>query len=170
MGQGKTPSIEDRLAIHDLLARYAWALDTGDVDGMIDCFTPDGVVIEDVFEDPDIWEGHEGIRRFARHYFSAPGFAGRQHHVSQIQIATESADRCHVRCFAFVTECRGEPPYSLRFAGYYEDWVVKQADTWRFTKRLIRLWEGPILKLFPGQDGKRVGHKRPPELFIKDRS
>ena len=42
-------TVEDRLAIQDLLARYAWALDTGDVDSFVACFTPDAVVIEEVF-------------------------------------------------------------------------------------------------------------------------
>ena len=54
--------VEDRIAIQDLIARYAWALDTGDVDSLVACFTPDARVIEEVFEDPDRWEGHEGIR------------------------------------------------------------------------------------------------------------
>ena len=40
---------EDRIAINDLLAEYAWALDTGDVDALVACFTPDAVVIEEVF-------------------------------------------------------------------------------------------------------------------------
>jgi ketosteroid isomerase-like protein len=43
--------VADRLDIHELLARYAWALDTGDLDGLVACFTPDAVVIEEVFED-----------------------------------------------------------------------------------------------------------------------
>jgi hypothetical protein len=48
---------EDRIAINDLLAAYAWALDTGDVDALVACFTLDAVVIEEVFETPDRWEG-----------------------------------------------------------------------------------------------------------------
>ena len=33
-------TIADRIAISDLLAEYAWALDTGDVDRVVQCFTP----------------------------------------------------------------------------------------------------------------------------------
>ena len=32
-------SIEDRLALQDLIAAYSWALDTGDADGLVACFT-----------------------------------------------------------------------------------------------------------------------------------
>ena len=34
--------LEDRVEIEELMARYAWALDTGDLDGYADCFHPDG--------------------------------------------------------------------------------------------------------------------------------
>jgi ketosteroid isomerase-like protein len=44
------PTVEDRIAINDLIASYAWALDTGDVDAPLACFTPDAVVIEEVFD------------------------------------------------------------------------------------------------------------------------
>ena len=76
-------AIEDRLAIQDLIAAYSWALDTGDTEGLVACFTSDARMVEEVFEDPDIWEGHDGIRGLAKHYFNAPGFPGRQHHVTQ---------------------------------------------------------------------------------------
>jgi len=105
MQPSTTPSLEDRIAIQDLIARYAWALDTGDIDAVANCFTVDGVVIEEVFEDPDRWEGRDGVRALAEHYRTSAGFPGRQHHVSQ-SIVTGDNQRCAVKSFAFVTECR----------------------------------------------------------------
>lgn len=160
-----TLTVEDRLDIQALLARYAWALDTGDVEALVACFAPDGEVIEEVFEEPDRWTGRQGVRRLAAHYFNSPGFAGRQHHVSQILIEGD-AERCTARSFAFVTECRGEPPYTLRFTGYYEDCLVKPGGEWLFEKRVIRLWDGPVLGRFPGR-GARTPRRRPPELQLK---
>jgi ketosteroid isomerase-like protein len=157
--------VADRLAIHELLARYAWALDTGDLDALVACFTPDAVVIEQVFEDPDRWEGHVGIRRLGQHYFSAPGFPGRQHHVTQVLIDGDDS-LARVRAFTFVTECRGEPPFVLRFAGYYEDQVVKRHGEWLFTQRVIRLWDGQVLARFPGH-GEYKPRKRPAELQVR---
>ncbi|MFO1402564.1 MAG: nuclear transport factor 2 family protein [Steroidobacteraceae bacterium] len=158
-------AIADRLEIHDLMARYAWALDTGDVDGLVACFTPDAVIIEEVFEDPDRWEGHAGIRALGQHYANAAGFPGRQHHISQVLIEGD-ATRASIRAFAFVTECRGEPPYLLRFAGYYLDKVEKRQGEWLFTERVIRLWDGEVLARFPGH-GEFKPRKRPPELRIR---
>ncbi|MGB6450345.1 MAG: nuclear transport factor 2 family protein [Steroidobacteraceae bacterium] len=166
MARSKSLTVRDRLAVHDLLARYAWALDTGDVDGFIACFTPDAVVIEEVFEEPDRWEGHDSIRRLAEHYRSVPDFPGRQHHVSQVLMEGNSR-RCAMRSFTFVTECRGEPPYVVRFAGYYEDRAVKVRGSWLFKERIIRLWDGPALARFPGRDGTRTPRRRPPQLVIR---
>ena len=55
-------SIADRLAIGDLFVRYATALDEGDVETVVDCFTADAVL-----ESPAIGRiaGREAIRAFA---------------------------------------------------------------------------------------------------------
>jgi len=165
MPKTKPLTVADRIAINDLLAEYAWALDTGDVDSLVSCFTPDAVVIEEVFEDPDRWEGRDNIRRFAEHYRNVPNFPGRQHHISQLVVQGD-AKRCSARSFAFVTECQGEPPYTLRFAGYYDDKLVKVRNRWLFRERVIRLWDGEVLSRFPGR-GQRTPRKRPPELVVQ---
>lgn len=159
---------DDRFAIQDLFARYAWALDTGHVDDLALCFTEDTVIIEEVFEDPDRWEGRAGVRALGRHYMSAPNFPGRQHHLDQL-LVEGNANEANARSFTFVTECRGEPPFVLRFAGYYEDKLVKVDGQWLFKERIIRLWDGPILSAFPGK-GTYIPRKRPAELQVKSRS
>lgn len=161
-------AIEDRLALQDLLAAYSWALDTGDTEALVACFTEDCRMSEEVFEEPDIWDGHEGIRGLAKHYFNAPGFPGRQHHVTQTQFRKLDDHTVAMRSFAFVTECQGEPPYTLRFTGWYDDTVVRGSDgKWRFRIRTVRLWEGDVLKRFPGHDGQHVPRKRPASLIIR---
>src|SRR5262245_16277448 len=41
---GATISLEDRQEIYDVLARYVWSMDTGDIAGVVATFTLDGVV------------------------------------------------------------------------------------------------------------------------------
>ena len=160
-------SIEDRLGLQDLIANYSWALDTGDAEGLVACFTEDCTMSEEVFEDPDVWEGHAGIRALMAHYANAAGFPGRQHHVTQTQYMPQAEGSVWMRSFAFVTECEGEPPYTLRFAGWYDDHAVKAADGhWRFRRRTVRLWDGEVLKNFPGR-GEWAPRKRPDSLIIK---
>jgi hypothetical protein len=116
MSDGSSASAADKIEIHELLARYAWSFDTADVDGFVSCFAPDAIMCEDVFEEEDRWVGHDEIRSMAEHFFSMPGFGGRQHHVSQILIEG-SNDRCRVRAFIIVIEPRdGEPAPSRSLA------------------------------------------------------
>jgi hypothetical protein len=163
MTQTAPLSAEDKLAIHELLARYAWAFDTGDVEGFVACFTADAILCEDAFEQPDRWVGTDAVREMARFFFSRPSFPGRQHHVSQI-LVEGAGSQATVRSFCFVTDCKGEPPYPLRFAGHYLDQVVRQDGRWLFRERLIRDWSGEALARFPGQSGIKTPRKRPPEL------
>ena len=161
-------SADDRFAIQDLFADYSWALDTGDPDGLAKTFHADGWVREEVFEEADTWRGHDGIRALARHFMGSPNFPGRQHHVSMPQFEPETPERIGSRSFVFVTECHGEPPMVLRFAGYYIDQVVRHNGQWLFMSRIIRLWDGEILKNFPGK-GEWVPRKRPTDLVVKSR-
>ena len=162
-----TIPIEDRLGLMDLIADYSWALDTGDADALVECFTETALMSEEVFDEPDIWEGHEGIRGLMKHYANAPGFPGRQHHVTQIKYFPQEDGSVKMKSFAFVTECEGEPPYLLRFAGWYDDLAVKSDDgKWRFQRRIVRLWDGQVLEKFPGR-GNWVPRKRPASLIIK---
>lgn len=156
---------EDRFAIEDLMTRYSWALDTGDVESFVSCFTPDGLMVEEVFEDPDIWQGEAGIRELAEHYRNIPNFPGRQHYCYNTLPTLQPDGRVHARSFALVTECQGEPPYLLRFCGYYDDDLVCKDGRWYFARRTVRLWDGEVLQRFPGH-GSFVPRRRPPEFKI----
>lgn len=162
-------SIADRLAIEERLYRYVWALDTGDVEATVACFTSDCRVVDDVFEDIDIWEGGDGIRAMTTHYNAAPGFPGRQHHVTNMIVDRLEGDQAEVRSFIFITECRDEPPFLLRFAGYYTDQFERRDGEWLIHRRTIRMWSGDILARFPGH-AQRVARQRPPELAVKQRA
>src|SRR5437762_3751140 len=54
-------NLEDRAAIHDLFTRYCCALDNGEIETVVDCFTADAILKSPVI---DI-SGHDEIRAFA---------------------------------------------------------------------------------------------------------
>src|SRR6266705_3221963 len=58
-------SIEDRIAIHDLFVRYTTALDAGDVETVVDCFTEDAALASPVI---GIIAGRDAIRAFAERF------------------------------------------------------------------------------------------------------
>src|SRR3569623_899428 len=158
-----TSSADDQLAIRDTIARYAWALDTGDVDGFVACFCRDGVLVWDAFEDAERWQGAEALRHFAEFFRSLPSSAGRQHHVSNtlIQPCEEGA---RSRAYVAVALRQGDGPHLLNVMGYYEDLLRREDGRWRLAERVIRDWSGPILCGIAGQTGDRVARPRPPQL------
>ena len=79
-------SSSDRLEIHELTARYAWSLDTGEVDAFVECFCREGELVWDVFETAARWRGAVALRRFIEYFRQRPESAGRQHHVSNLLV------------------------------------------------------------------------------------
>ena len=156
-------SAADQLAIREVIARYAWALDTGDVEGFVACFGRDGVLVWDAFETPDRWEGEAALRHFAAFFRDLPTSAGRQHHVSNIMITPCEGG---ARSWAYVAVAlrQGDGPHLLNVMGYYEDLFRREDGQWRLAERIIRDWSGPILKAFAGQTGERMARPRPPPL------
>ena len=156
-------SAEDQFAIRDVIARYAWALDTGDVEGFVGCFCRDGVLLWDAFEAPERWEGHEALRHFVNFFRDLPSSAGRQHHVTNTVIEA-GQEGVRARSYAAVALRQGDGPHLLHVMGYYED-VFRLEDTrWRLAERIIRDWSGPVLKAFAGQTGERVARPMPSVL------
>ncbi|OOG82516.1 hypothetical protein B0E42_22000 [Pseudomonas sp. A25(2017)] len=158
-------TVEDRFAIKDLLVRFAWALDTADADALVGCFTPDGVMIEEVFEgDPGVWEGAAGLRRLVAYYAAIPSFAGRQHYAANTLV--EGGDgQARAKSFALVTESLSEAPHNVRFCGYYDDELVFQGGQWLFARRVLRVWDGEVLKRFPGYESA-TSRRRPPAMSL----
>ncbi len=125
--------LEDRLAIDDLFVRYTTALDAGDVETVVDCFTADAAL-----ESPVIGKiaGREAIRAFAER-FAAQRAGGTQFRHMVTNIAAEiDDDKADATAYLFVLithdgKSRSLPP------GRYECEAVKQGNTWRFSRRVV---------------------------------
>src|ERR1700745_926837 len=83
-------NLEDRAAIHDLFTRYCCALDNGEIETVVDCFTVDAILKSPIV---DI-SGRDEIRavavRFSAGRCAAQRAAGTQfrHMVSNIAVPT----------------------------------------------------------------------------------
>jgi uncharacterized protein (TIGR02246 family) len=129
------PALEARLAIEALFVRYTTALDHGEVETVVDCFTGDAVL-----ESPAIGRiaGRAAIRAFAER-FAAQRAAGRQfrHMVTNVAAALEPGGaraRASAYLLVFITEngsSRRLPP------GRYECDLVEEDGAWRFTRRVV---------------------------------
>jgi ketosteroid isomerase-like protein len=139
----KPPSLEDRVLIDDLYARYSWALDTGDTDAYVELYTPDAVVYETVPGGTRRIDGRDAIREFVLRFHSNPDFPGRQHRFSQVLIVPDPdgrEDRRLVRSYVLTTETKDGYTPTVYWCGQCEDVLRKLDGAWLIEARTIRPW------------------------------
>jgi uncharacterized protein (TIGR02246 family) len=124
--------LEDRAAIHDLFTRYCCALDNGEVETVVGCFTADATLKSPVI---DI-NGREAIRAFAGR-FAAQRAAGTQfrHMVTNIAASIDGG-RASATAYLLVLISKGGNHLSLP-PGRYQCDLVKEGEAWRFTRRIV---------------------------------
>jgi hypothetical protein len=128
------PTPEVQAGIQELFSRYMWALDTGDVEALVDCFTADGSL-----ESPAVggYAGREQIRAFASR-FARWSAGGRQmrHVISNLLINQTAPDAAAARCYlvVFLTQNGAS---RLLGPGRYECDVVREGEVWRFRRRVV---------------------------------
>lgn len=150
----KRASVEDTLLIHDLYARYSWALDTGDTDAYVGLYAPDAVVIENLPDGVREARGHDAIREFVLRFHGNPEFPGRQHRTSQLVILPDPegrADHWHVRSYVLTTETKDGKPPTLYWCGAAFDTVAKVGGEWLLAEREIKQWSGDLLARFAAE-------------------
>jgi uncharacterized protein (TIGR02246 family) len=128
-------AIEDRFAINDLFVRYTTALDAGDVEMIVACFTEDGVL-----ESPMIGEyaGRAGIRAFSERFAAMHQRGVQLRHVISNLAMTVNGDIAHATCYLtnIVTidaRCQLMPP------GRYECELRRVDGDWLFRRRKVIL-------------------------------
>lgn len=128
-------SLEDRFAVNDLFVRYTVALDSGDVDTIVSCFTEDGCL-----ESPAVGKhtGHDGIRAFSER-FSAMNKRGVQlRHVISNLAMTIDGDTGHATCYLTnILTVNGAS--QLMPPGRYECELRKVDGAWLFQRRVVIL-------------------------------
>jgi SnoaL-like domain len=145
------PSVEDTLLIHDLYARYSWALDTGDTESYVQLYTPDAVVYENRPEGVREATGHGEIREFVMRFHANPDFPGRQHRTTGLVILPDPDGRAdHWRCRSYVltTEFTDGGQATLFWCGHASDTVAKVEGEWLIKARTIKPWAGDVLARF----------------------
>lgn len=129
------PSIEDWIAITDLFTRYAVALDKGDVETIVSCFTADAVVDSPIMGS---FKGEAAIRAFAEKNAEYRRKGGQMRHViSNIRMDVIGN---RARAWAYLlnyTTWQGKS--ELIAPGEYDCSLVKADGEWRFDYRLVSL-------------------------------
>jgi uncharacterized protein (TIGR02246 family) len=126
-------SIEDRFGINDLFVRYTTALDAGDVDTIVGCFTEDGAL-----ESPAVgkYSGRDGIRTFSERFAAMHRRGVQLRHVISNMAMTVDGDAAHATCYlTCIITMNGKS--DLMPPGRYECELRKFDGAWLFENRLV---------------------------------
>jgi hypothetical protein len=131
-------SLEERDAVFDVLRRYIWCMDTGDIDGIAATFTAGGTV-------KDItgrrWEGDGAARRFAAHFIQRPDRPAGQHWVQHMSVDGSTAGTARVTSYWFtVVRDRDDDRKFVTNLGRYIDTCVRVDGRWLIKDKQIDPW------------------------------
>ena len=126
-------NLGDRLEILELFSRYAFAMDEPDPEGVVNCFTQDGV-----WSSPfqGTIKGRDAIRQFnerRREKIAANPGAHRRHHILN-HVITIEGDRASFRAYILGTLIQ-DNKILVGITGHYHGTVVKEDGHWKFAER-----------------------------------
>jgi hypothetical protein len=148
---GASISLAERQEIYDTLARYVWCMDTGDIEGVVATFTPDGVVKDVTGKHWDVAAG--GARGFATHFLTRPNRRGGQHHMQHLFVEPAQGGGYRVTSYWVSIQWDAESgTKAIRAMGSYVDTCVQVNGQWRMQEKIIDPWNSasaPITGLTP---------------------
>jgi hypothetical protein len=126
-------AVEDKLAIQELIARYAVVVDSGDYDGLDELFTDDATIDFTTFGGPA--DNLSGIKKFLA---DSLGIFKRTQHMMGLPLITLDGDMASSR-----TSCTNPMVIDNSTGGtsvwliglWYDDEFVRTPAGWRFTTR-----------------------------------
>src|SRR5688572_9573909 len=132
-GMAGRMSVEDRLDVLDLLARYAHAQDEANIEGFLGCFTPDAHL-----DLPDKQVSGPDLRAFAEYFAAKPGRPGWQHHITN-SVIDGDGDRCRVKSLLLWITRDAEGRSVLSGQATYIDDCVKTDGRWLIARHTVRI-------------------------------
>jgi 3-phenylpropionate/cinnamic acid dioxygenase small subunit len=126
--------LRDRLAINDLLVRYAWAIDTKDWDALDTVFTPDAHI--DYTATGGIAGSLDEIKPWLAESLAA--FPATQHLLanSQVNIDGDTATARTAVYNPMGAATREGPLHFFFMGGIYADQLVRTSEGWRIRERI----------------------------------
>ena len=147
--ESRLRAVEDRVAIEQLLMRYAAAFNTNDADAYVATFTPDGSLeLRRHMSEPPFLGPFKGRDALRKQWFPenrkarAPGFGPMRHVTTNYEIDVKG-DTATVRAFFMEVVSNGanippgSKPPTIHAMGRYEDELVKQDGQWLFARRVV---------------------------------
>lgn len=127
----------DDALVHELVHRYAWAVDDLDADAVAECFASDARLV--FVSTGATVEGREAIRDFFRTALDPATGAETTHAMTNTVITWSSTGECAVRTAAIVYRASPDAGGVAARGITYTDTCVRTPDGWRFATRQHRL-------------------------------
>jgi SnoaL-like domain len=148
-------SVEDRLDIMELFAKYAWAIDMGDIDGVLACFAEDGYL-------DHLWQGKlQGPAKiraaFEELWYDRPSWWMARQHLANHFLITKEGEGARVKAFFSILQYNIEYRTNFVFGiGTWDNFCVKRNAQWVFKSVYINAWT----------DAKQVPWKGEPRAYF----
>ena len=127
----------DHAAIQQMLAVYAWALDTADLDTLRALFLDDAVMQD---TGGTRHEGIDAILGYCAKLTSTPAFCGRRHHIDNLLLEPTATG---YECRAYWTVTKWDAATGQKqidFTGHSRDVYERRPEGWRIRERLLYYW------------------------------
>ena len=125
-------NLEDRAAIHDFFTRYCCALDNGEIEPVVDCFTVDAIHSAAAHR----ISGRDEIRAFAGRFAAHRSGTQFRQMVSNIAV-TISANRGAASAYLLVLISKDGSHRSLPPGRYKCELIKEDTGQWRFSRRTV---------------------------------
>jgi uncharacterized protein (TIGR02246 family) len=126
-------SAQDRAEIHELISRYCWASDTGDVELLLSLYAPDG----SFSGRGGTVNGHKELQFQLEE--RPPDRYGTQHTVTNIVLWQED-DAIQATSYCLIAGPTDDGSV-IRTRGFYRDQIVRVDGHWVFASRTFTQWE-----------------------------
>jgi hypothetical protein len=134
-GGALTPA--DRLQIYDLLARYNFTEDSGQIEPWVETFTEDGSFTG--LRNHSHVAGHDDLRRFALARQERPDVRQYVHWTSNVVI-TPTQDGAQAQSYVMMVEQTPDGGFRIRGMSTKTDELRQERGQWRFKSRVNKPW------------------------------
>lgn len=132
--------LRDRLAIMELTARYAYYVDTFQIEPLMDLWTDDAV-FDETKVGTGCHRGPDGIRKFFQE--GVAGYMDGIVHVTTNHIIDDIDEHGARGVCTVLVEGDVKGGGKLHATAYYEDVYVRSATGWRFRSRVVNPFTAP---------------------------
>ena len=140
MAKTNKPTVEERLDVQELFAKYCWALNTGDEQGFLDLFAEGGWVDH---KPQGKCQGPEAMRKLLHQiWYGMPfSYLGRQHLPNNF-IMVREGDAVRVKAYWTINRLEQQMNnFHLFILGDWNGLCVKDADgEWQFAELTATHW------------------------------